>query len=131
MKYNISQKFDHVSNASVALAMTSLMDNSTFNASEEDNIYHNVTESIAAVLNATEAVAMNEYEGSTAAYVVNHNPSDCYRVPVDCNSRNNKIRKNSQLKAPSTPIITIEIVRMKRQLKNSSLVSIKVTSKFM
>lgn len=123
MKYNISQKFNHVANASLPLALTSLIDNSTLNAVGEDNIYHNVTESIAAVLNATEAVRMDDYESSTvAANVVNQDPSECYQVPVDCNSSNSKIRQSNLLRAPSTPIITIEIVRMKRQL-NYNLVS--------
>jgi len=123
MKYNISQKLDHVTDASLPLAMTSLLDNSTFNAADGDNIYHNVTESIAAVLNATEVVPMNNYETSTTVNIVNRDPSDCYQVLVDCNSSGDNIYRTNQLRAPSTPIITVEIVRMKRQLNQSGQVS--------
>ena len=105
MKYNISQKFDHVTEGS--MAMTSLNISSTFNATDEDHVYHDVTPSIAAVINATESIDMDDYQSE--------DPSTCYRVLVDCHDDHRNKIVHSNIRTPSSPKITIKIVRLKRQ----------------
>ena len=92
MKYNISQRMP-LMDLTTGIPIL----NASYATVDAYMPYDNVTETIVAIINATETIDMEPYASGNDTFQVESNATDCYQVAVDCSPLTTETTVKSQM----------------------------------